>query len=283
MNAEFLRKNGWMVGMCAVCLVELGAGVVSLFTGGAEKEAPARKVRRPHPVAADQQDRAREIFYAAKEAVPAPTKREERLGYVEKYRRLLEEDQDAPETPVTLMALGLTYRQLQDFENAAWAFHEVIDRYPQSNQCIQAWLELGTCYEFTGNQEKMISTYMEMAKAFPPDTDAHKFAQSKLKLLDLPMSGPVAEPAPASEPGFVPDVEFESTSAVAAEAAPAAEEPAVEEAPSAGEVPAAEEAAAAEEAPAEAVPVPAAEPVPAEAPVAPEEEAPAAETAAPAQ
>ena len=36
MNVEFLRKNGWMVGMCAVCLVALGAGVVSLFTGGAE-------------------------------------------------------------------------------------------------------------------------------------------------------------------------------------------------------------------------------------------------------
>lgn len=263
MNVEFLRKNGWMVGMCAVCLVALGAGVVSLFTGGAEKEAPARKVRRPRPVAADQGDRAREIFYAAKEAVPAPTKREERLGYVEKYRRLLEEDPDAPETPVTLMALGVTYRQLQDFENAAWAFQEVIDRYPQSNQCIQAWLELGTCYESTGNQEKMISTYMEMARAFPPDTDAHKFAQSKLKLLDLPMPGPLPAPAPQPEPGFVPDVDFASTSAVAAETVPAVAAPPAE--------------AVVAEAAAEEVAVPA------EAPAAAGEEAPAAETAAPAQ
>lgn len=265
MNVEFLRKNGWMVGMFAVCLCALGAGVVSLFTGGAEKEAPARKVRRPRPVAAAKQDHAREILYAAKEAAPAVTKREERLGYVEKYRRLLEEDPDAPETPVTLQAMGMLYKQLQDFENAAWAFHEVIDRYPQSNQYIQAWLELGTCYEFTGNQEKMISTYMEMAKAFPPDTDAHKFAQSKLKLLDIPMPGPVAEPAAEPAPGFVADVEFENASAVAVEPAPAPEAALAEETP------------AADEAPAEAVPVPAAESVPAEA------EAPAEDVPAPAQ
>lgn len=233
MNREFLRKNGWTVAVLAVCLCALGAGVVSLFTGGAAKETPVRKVRRPRPVAADQQDRAREILYAAKEATPAPTKREERLGYVEKYRRLLEENPDAPETPVTLLALGMTYRQLQDFENAAWAFQEVIGRFPESKECLPAWIELGTCYESTGDQEKMISTYIEMAKTFPPDTDAHKFAQSKLKLMDIPMPGPLPEPAvPASEPGFVPDVDFESTSAVATVPAVA-------------------------EAPAEAVPVPA--------------------------
>ena len=271
MNVEFLRKNGWMVGAVVVCLCALVAGVVSLVTGGARKTEPARRIRAPRPVPTAQQERAREILYAAKEASPEPTAREVRQGYVDKYRRQLEETPDAPETPVTLLALGMTYQQLQDFDNAAWAFDEIIRRFPDSNQCLQAWLALGTCYEFTGNQEKIISTYVEMAKAFPPDTDAHKFAQSKLKLLDIPMPGPVAEPAPVPEPGFVSDVEFESASAVAVEPAPAPE------AAPAEETPAADEAAVAEEAPAEAVPVPAAEPVPAEV------EAPAEEAPAPAQ
>lgn len=276
MNAEFLRKNGWMLGVFAVCLVALGAGVVSLLAGGGEEKSPARSIRRPRRVPPAEQDRAREILYAAKEASPAPTPREERLAYVEKYRRRLEEDPDNPETPVTLLALGIVYKQLQDFSNATWAFREVIDRYPTSNQNLSAWLELGTCYEFTGDQEKMISTYMEMSKVFPPDTDAHKFAQSKLKLMDIPMPGPVAEPAPEPEPGFVPDVDFESASAVAAESPPSAETPPVEAVAAAVEAAVAVDAAEAAEA-AEAVVVPA------EAPVAPEEEAPAAETAAPAQ
>jgi tetratricopeptide (TPR) repeat protein len=263
MSVEFLRKNGWMVGVLAVCLCAFGVGVVSLFSGGAAKETAIRKIRRPRPVASSEQDRAREILYTAKEAAPATTKREERLGYVEKYRRLLEETPDAPETPVTLLALGVTYRQLQDFENAAWAFQQIVDRFPQSNQYVQAWLELGTCYEFTGNHERMISTYMEMAKAFPPDTDACKFAQSKLRLLDVSVPGPVPEPEPEPEPGFVPDIEFESSSAVAAETAPAVKTAPVEAV--------AEEAAAGEVA------------VPAETIVAAGEHSPTAESPAPAR
>lgn len=275
MNAEFLRKNGWMLGVFAVCLVALGAGVVSLLAGGGEEKSPARSIRRPRRVPPAEQDRAREILYAAKEAAPAPTPREERLAYVEKYRCRLEEDPDNPETPVTLLALGIVYKQLQDFSNATWAFREVIDRYPTSNQNLSAWLELGTCYEFTGDQEKMISTYMEMSKVFPPDTDAHKFAQSKLKLMDIPMPGPVAEPAPEPEPGFVPDVDFESTSAVAAESVPAAETPQVDAPPA--------ETAPAVDAPPEETLASGAGAIPAGETLSPEAAAPAAEPAAPAQ
>jgi hypothetical protein len=182
-----------MVGAVVVCLCALVAGVVSLVTEGRARRSRPAGFGPARPVPTAQQERAREILYAAKEAPRSPRRarcaRATWTSTAGSWR-----SPGTPRRPRHPAGLGMTYQQLQDFDNAAWAFDEIIRRFPTPTSASRPGLPSAPL-ELPGNQEKIISPMWR----WPRPSARHgrpQVCQSKLKLLDIPMPAPLRNRCP---------------------------------------------------------------------------------------
>lgn len=210
---QFLKKNAPLLVLLVVCVAAVLFGALTLLTSG-EEDNTAPRIQRVLPATTQNEARMREILYRPP-AEPRPTKQDERLAAIEDYRTRLDANPGDEEAPILLLAMGNLQKIEGNCGEALAAYEKIILNHPESNQYLDAWLESATCYEILDDYDNMIRTYMDMAKAFPPDTEAHKFALSKLGMSDITVPGPlpevVPEPAPdnaeyvVEDPPLVPD------------------------------------------------------------------------------
>lgn len=185
---ETLRGSWWMV---VALLAALGAVVygVANFSGGGE--APkGRPAVLPNRVMSEDEMRG-VLFKTPGDGKSDLQKRNE--ASLAEYRARYDGNPDDPEAPALLRAMGNLYRQTMDYENAAWAYQQLISRFPDSPGARLAWAELVTCFERLKDTDNLTRTCLDMMKAFPEDSDEYRFAQAKLKLSKETLVEPNAE------------------------------------------------------------------------------------------
>ena len=182
----------------AVVLILLGAGAAVKNAGSGRQPEPL--FRQILPDTAAEARKHADLFQRVPTERP-DTKRQERQRAIEAYQARIDARKDTPEEMADMLfALGTLYRQERDFENAALAFEQITRDYPESSKYQPAWLELLTCYEILDNSDKIRQTCLDMLKVFPQESDMYRLAESKLRLNEVDVPGPLPEPsAPETE------------------------------------------------------------------------------------
>ena len=97
---------------------------------------------------------------------------------------MIEDPEHAADLKLNIRRVAnLYYSELRDFENAAYHYEDLILRFPEWDQGINAiYPNLAACYEKLSESSKERFTYERMMKAFEPGNVSHEFAKQKLGL-----------------------------------------------------------------------------------------------------
>jgi len=164
-----LRENWYLVALLAVVLAGAVAGY--LHSGG----APVTSDVEAHMV------RAKEEASAKVPETAEAAKGDDVRKVLETYRAQYEADPKAKEAPALLAAMGNLYRQKEgNYREAAQCFERLISEHPDAPGIRDAYLQLVTCYERTGDEENRRRILRQMVALYPPESQENAYASSQL-------------------------------------------------------------------------------------------------------
>lgn len=164
----------------AVLTVISGIGA-RFFSEEAREPKTVRTTVKPTP----EPTMTHEEFVRKKEAAreqERETEEEATIRVIQEHRTRIESDLNDPERPALLQAMGNLYRhKLNDYENAAWCFQQIVQNYPEWPGTAMVYGDLATCYELLGDTAGMTRTYMEMMRVLPDYSQEYLYAKEKLE------------------------------------------------------------------------------------------------------
>lgn len=167
-----VRGNGYLF------LLMLGLAALGVYGALRNDGAEASKTM-PAPRAAEAG--GEEVGPVAGEV--RATESERARALIEKHEAALQEHPRSPDAPGLLSAMGNLYRQkLRDYAKAAQCYERLLYDYPTWEGTRRAYIQLVACYEALGNEESLRTTYRRMMEAFPPESQEHLYAKTKLGL-----------------------------------------------------------------------------------------------------
>ena len=199
---QFLRQNWLLVLIMTLAVVGAAVGTVMAALGRGQTPG-ALPIVQLNPNTVLSEDQMREILFAPPPP-PPPTPAEEKLKTIKEHRARFEANPDGPEANALLSAMGNLYRQIGDFNNAAWSYQQYLKRFPERPGRTGVYMNLAACYDQLGEADKLSSLFVEMMKEFPPDSNQYKYAEARLKMSDLTIQrrNPNATPSPGPEGTF---------------------------------------------------------------------------------
>lgn len=170
---KLLAGNWHLVGVMAVVLA---IAAYKATTAGPAASAMSASV--PVKAAAPPRESpVRQIAQQRTNLTPA----DEAKAAIEKHLETLNANPGAEETPAILNAVANLYLQrLEDYGSAAGYYERLISEHPDWPGIHNTYIQLLTCYERIGDQEKRQAVLRRMTEVFPPDTQEHQYAASLL-------------------------------------------------------------------------------------------------------
>ena len=181
--AQFFRQNWLLVLIMTLAVFGAAVGTVMAMLGYGRTPVAA-PVAQLNPSAVLTEDQMRAILFAPPPPAP-PTPAEEKLKAINEHRARFEADPEGPEADALLSAMGNLYKQLGDFNNAAWAYQQFLKRFPDNSGRTGVYMNLAACYDQLGEADKLRTLFVEMMKEFAPDTNQYKYAEARLKMSDV--------------------------------------------------------------------------------------------------
>jgi tetratricopeptide (TPR) repeat protein len=116
-----------------------------------------------------------------------PPEPRERMSEQDKAKALISEydarlalNPDDPDAAAVLMSMGNLARQkLQNYEQAAHYYRQIITDFPDADNIEMAYIQLGTCYERMDDKPAARRLYRDMRNRFPEGSAAHEFAAAQ--------------------------------------------------------------------------------------------------------
>ncbi len=167
---EFLHDNWYLAAAFVVCVV-----LVVYKAATPNPEQPPALVATRQAVSNTRTSSQTENTYENQIKKDA-------LQTINAHRKRLDAQTNPEEAPVLLAAMGNLYRnKLSDYRQAAFCYERIIQDYPESPQCTDAFLGLATCYEQMGEVLKCNETLWKMMKAYPETSQEYAYARAKLE------------------------------------------------------------------------------------------------------
>jgi len=219
-------------------------GVYKMLSGAGDVQPGTTVQAQPLvPNRAMDETQMREVLFAPP-APEAPSIHEQKMSQVNEHRVRYDANPQDPDAEALLRAMGNLYKQVGDFQNAAWAYQQLLRRFPDTRHKSAAFVELVGCYDQAKDWDNKSRVLIEMMRAFPKDSNEYKFAEAGLKISNVhvnprdpnarPQSGPegtfnvetlsdgstrIVDSVP--EPGAPPPVSEAPSSPVLSEGEPA--------------------------------------------------------------
>ncbi len=207
--AGVVRQEWRLALIFAWAVAGVGLGVYKAFVGGADAAVATRvstRVSTLNPNTVMGETQMREVLLTVP-APPPPTVHEEKLGAVGRHRARYDANPEDPDAEALLRAMGNLYKQTGDFQNAAWAYQQLLKKFPQSRGRTAVYVELAGCFEQLTDGDNLTRLYLDMMKVFPKDSDEYKFAEAGIHRSDLKLRrrDPNARPESGPEGTFTVD------------------------------------------------------------------------------
>jgi len=169
-----LLKEQWQLVAAFVLVVAITAFLG--LTAGEKEDDPGRIVVVPQPPANPSAEMVEGPFK------PAPVEKEDDTEtIIARYQQAIEDDPDSEEAALNLRRIAnLNYTRLQNYEEAARYYEDLIRRFPDWKGTNRAFAALASCYERRGDSVNERYTYQRMLKHFAEDTVEYKYAEEKL-------------------------------------------------------------------------------------------------------
>jgi len=170
-----LLKEQWQLVTAFVLVVAITA--FFWITAGEKEDDPGRStVVAPRPPANSSAEMAEGPFK------PAPVEKEDDTEtIIARYRQAIEDDPDSEEAALNLRRIAnLNYTRLQNYEEAARYYEDLIRRFPDWKGTNRVFHLLANCYERRGDSVNERYTYQRMLKHFAEDTVEYKYAKEQL-------------------------------------------------------------------------------------------------------
>ena len=199
---QALREDWHLVLFLSWAVIGVCLGIFKAVSGGADATVTAQTATlNPNTVLDEGQ--MREVLFS----VPGqqlPTAHEEKLAQVSAHRARYDANPQDPDAEAMLRAMGNLYKQTQDFQNAAWAYQQLLKRFPKSPSRTSVCVELAGCFEQLKDTDNLTRLYLGMMKDFAKDSNEYKFAEAGLKMshLELKERDPNAKPQSGPEGTF---------------------------------------------------------------------------------
>lgn len=187
----------WAVAGVALGMFKMCSAGPDITAEGAVQAQPLI----PNKVMGEEQ--MREVLFSVPPPEP-PSIHEQKVEQVNGHRARYDANPQDPQAEALLRAMGNLYKQTGDFPNAAWAYEQLLRRFPESTHKSAAYIELVGCYDQAKDPDNLARVYLEMLKVFPKDSNEFKFAEAGLKIthLDLKQRDPDARPQSGPEGTF---------------------------------------------------------------------------------
>jgi tetratricopeptide (TPR) repeat protein len=170
---KLLAGNWHLVGVMAIVLV---VAAYKATTAGPAVAAISANV----PVTANTPPRegpARQLAQQRASLTPADVAK----STIQKHLESLNANPDGEEAPAILNAVANLYLQrLEDYGAAAGYYERLISEHPDWPGIHNTYIQLLTCYDRMGEQEKRQDVLRRMTEVFPPDSQEYQYAASLL-------------------------------------------------------------------------------------------------------
>ena len=172
-----ILKEQWQLVTAFVFIVVIAAFLA--ITAGEKEDDISRVVVAPQPPA---DPAASPVEMVQGPFTRAPVEKEEDTEtIIARYQRAIQDDPDSEEAALNLRRIAnLNYTRLQNYEEAAKIYEDLIRRFPDWKGTDRAFAALASCYERRGDSVNERYTYERMLKHFDENTVEYKYAKEKL-------------------------------------------------------------------------------------------------------
>jgi hypothetical protein len=185
--AEALRESWRLTLVLALAALAVVAGIYQSISGVVDTAVTGTQVTPLNPSVVMDEEQMREVLFSVPAPQP-PTIHEKKISEVNAHRARYDANPQDPDAEALLRAMGNLYKQTGDLRNAAWAYQQLLKRFPQTAQKSGVCMELAACFEQIGDRDNLTRLYLGMMRDFPRDSNEYKYAEASLHISDLKLN-----------------------------------------------------------------------------------------------